>query len=147
MNEVLKYLGFKIHSGHNGKEGFQIYSTNPDFYDLIITDLRMPLMSGQEMILKIRNYETIQKVKRNIPIIVLSGDSHENERNLCLHSLGANDFLSKPINFNEFTNSVKQSIFPHIRSQNIGKKGDEKKLILLIDDDAFASSIVKQYNS
>ena len=58
MSHVLSELGFEINLANNGAEGFYQFKKNGvEYFDLILTDLRMPTMSGQTMIMKIREYE------------------------------------------------------------------------------------------
>ncbi len=54
----------------NGQEGFNTFKEKS--FDLIITDLNMPVMSGQNMIKNIRNLD------KNIPILVLSAHNEKN---------------------------------------------------------------------
>ena len=56
MSEILKHLGITVSHGNNGKEGLEVYLRSP-MLDLIIADLRMPVMSGQQMIMEIRKIE------------------------------------------------------------------------------------------
>ncbi len=49
----------------NGKDGFILFNGNN--YDLIITDMDMPFMNGNEMISKIR------EINKDIPIIMITG--------------------------------------------------------------------------
>ena len=58
MTQLLNQMGFEIVVAGNGAEGFfQFKKYKIDYFDLILTDLRMPTMSGQTMILKIRELE------------------------------------------------------------------------------------------
>jgi putative two-component system response regulator len=62
--------------------------------DVILLDLRMPIMDGIEALVKIKSDEKLSK----IPVIVVTANSEEKHRAL---SLGANDFLSKPVDVEE----------------------------------------------
>ena len=58
MTQVLNQIGFEIHLANNGSEGLLKFKRNGmAYYDFILTDLRMPNMSGQTMIRKIREFE------------------------------------------------------------------------------------------
>lgn len=63
-----KLLGteFFIDYANNGKEGLQLFMKNQ--YDIIITDNNMPVMSGTELIRKIKEIDT------DLPIILITGD-------------------------------------------------------------------------
>lgn len=73
----------------NGKIAYELYLEHPDI-DLIITDIRMPVMNGLELI------KNIRKDNRNVRIIVLSGfDDYKYVRDAFIG--GAVDYLLKPI--------------------------------------------------
>ena len=58
MTQILTQMGFEIEIANNGAEGFYKFRKHPiGYFDLILTDLRMPDMSGQSMILKIKELE------------------------------------------------------------------------------------------
>ena len=59
--------------------------------DLILTDLKMPLMNGQKLQL------LVNQLHENIPIVFLSGDNKAADRIECI-SMGALDFIQKPFN-------------------------------------------------
>ena len=58
MCQIFAQLGFAIHQASDGAEGLYQFKRNGiNYFDLILTDLRMPNMSGQTMIMKIREIE------------------------------------------------------------------------------------------
>ncbi len=71
--------------------------------DLIFMDLTMPGMSGEETIEKIRetDFET--------PIICASGHAASKMRSK-VYDIGANDYLEKPFNFQQFQDAVFKSL-------------------------------------
>jgi len=71
-------------------------------YDLIITDMMMPFMSGLELINLLRN-----QLKRTTPLIVLS--KLDNEDSIIeAFNLGADDYIKKPFSPNELNIRVKR---------------------------------------
>lgn len=72
----------------NGEEGLRKISENN--YDLIITDIRMPVMNGIEMI------EKLKREGSKLPIVVFSAHN-ESEYLLKLINLGIDNFVTKPI--------------------------------------------------
>jgi CheY-like chemotaxis protein len=68
-------------------------------YDLVITDLRMPGMSGSETITALR------AVDASVPVVIASGCSVDEARATCA-SPGAHGFLRKPFNMNELVSVV-----------------------------------------
>lgn len=84
-------LGCDVDTAANGLDGF-LAASNKE-YDLIMTDHKMPLMTGAELIVAIRTKENLNK---KTPIIMLSGFIDEEMRkSLDLRNV---QFITKPFN-------------------------------------------------
>jgi len=96
----------------DGKEGYELFKKHKP--DLIVTDIKMPNMSGLEMSSMIRDYN------RDIPIIVTSAhsDSHYFQEAI---NVGVNNFLLKPVDMVQLLNTIT------ITSENIILKIKEEK--------------------
>ncbi len=70
---------------------------------LILLDLQLPKVGGLEVLRKVREDERT----KHIPVVVLT-TSDEEEDIVNGYDRGCNSYLRKPVNFNEFMNSVKQ---------------------------------------
>jgi two-component system response regulator len=71
--------------------------------DLILLDLKLPKISGLEVIARIRQ----EPVAALVPVVVLS--SSDEERDIAeSYALGANSYIRKPVDFDEFIDAVKQ---------------------------------------
>ncbi len=91
--EMLKYLNFNIISATNGKEALEIIKSGKKI-DIILIDWYMPVMNGEEAILKIK------EINDNIPIFVVSGAISKKieefkRKNIIL------DIINKPFNKKE----------------------------------------------
>jgi two-component system, chemotaxis family, chemotaxis protein CheY len=75
----------------NGKEGISILDQND--IDLIIVDLNMPIMSGEEFLEKLKKNEE----KKDIPVLVLSSIINQAKEKE-LMGLGTMQFTKKPLN-------------------------------------------------
>ena len=91
--KIRRYLELElVHEGYNidlaidGKEGLKLFREND--YSLILLDLMLPHMSGEEVCKIIRN-------ESNIPIIVLTAKD-EIFSKISLLDLGADDYITKP---------------------------------------------------
>ena len=83
-------MDITIHEAKNGREAIGIaFRVKPD---LIITDLNMPEMSGEELVEKV--YEAPEL--RGTPVLVLSADRSLNRPRELLHA-GAIAYLTKPV--------------------------------------------------
>lgn len=71
-------------------------------FDLIVSDINMPLMDGLKLVSMIRSNPAYQA----IPIIIVTTEGSQTDRDKGL-ALGANAYLSKPIQTNELLKTVK----------------------------------------
>ncbi len=76
--------------------------------DLVLTDMKMPGMSGEELIISIEN------VAPHIPFIVISAYQEERDIVRCL-AVGAYDYLLKPIKTEDLCACVQQTLLRHQR--------------------------------
>ncbi len=77
-------------------------SLEEEDFDLIISDIMMPYMSGIELLSSIK-----KRLKKKVPIIIISA-LDQDEVILTAFSEGADDFVKKPINLNELLLRVKK---------------------------------------
>jgi len=100
LDYQFKKDGFEIFKANNGREAKKILVENSAI-DVLLADIYMPLMSGLELITYVR-----ETLKRNIPIVIVSGVSLEDTM-LHAFELGANSYFSKPFNLGELSNQIK----------------------------------------
>jgi CheY-like chemotaxis protein len=74
--------------------------------DVIFLDLNMPLMSGLEFLAEIKK----QEILKDIPVIIYSTSELEDIKREA-KSYGADDYISKPNNFNELKNMLSRYCF------------------------------------
>ena len=86
-------FGWKLAFSENGKDAFEKYKLNPP--DVMIADLRMPIMDGFELTDQVRNFEALKKLKK-IPIILVTADALDQTAELS-RAHGVTSFLTKPI--------------------------------------------------
>jgi len=90
------------------KEGYQVFATTDaqdaldtlqdEKFDLIISDIMMPYVSGIELLSAIKNAK--RQINKKIPIIIISALDQQ-EVILTAFEEGAEDFVKKPINLDE----------------------------------------------
>lgn len=90
---MLRQLGLRADAVANGAEAISTLESIP--YDLVLIDMRMPVMDGIEAARQIRNPRSAV-LNHDIPIIALTANAMESDRDSCL-AAGMNDFVPKPI--------------------------------------------------
>ena len=70
---------------------------------VLLLDLKMPRMDGLEVLKRIRNDERTKV----LPVVVLTTSSEDKDR-VESYKLGANSYIRKPVDFNQFVNAVQQ---------------------------------------
>jgi len=98
----LKKAGYEVFEASNGQIAIDLISQNKP--DLILLDLRMPIMDGYEVCAKIKNDETL----KNIPIILLTASSSKIAEKK--NELKAEDCMIKPFNPDELLEKVRKLI-------------------------------------
>ena len=101
LAESLSLDGYDVIEAADGKQAWDLYSKGD--IDLVITDLRMPGISGEDLLRR------IQSETPGFPVIMITGHGSvagavEAMRN------GAWDFVTKPLNLDHLTELVKQAI-------------------------------------
>lgn len=95
--------GYTVHEARLGETGLEICASTP--CDLIILDLGLPDMEGQDFIRRLREWS-------QIPIIVLSVRASEKEKIEALDA-GANDYVTKPFKIGELMARVRAVLRNH----------------------------------
>ena len=90
---MLRKLGLRAEAVANGAEAIGALESIP--YDLVLMDMRMPVMDGIEAARQIRDPRS-KVLNHDIPIIALTANAMESDRDSCL-AAGMNDFVPKPI--------------------------------------------------
>ena len=98
MRQVLRFAltrlkNVEIVEAQDGLDGFRKLSA--DHFDLVLIDVNMPVMDGLKLIGLIRNDDDLH----DIPIVVITTERAEEDRARAI-SLGANEYLTKPLQTN-----------------------------------------------
>lgn len=96
----LQAEGFTVYKAYDGLEALD-WLNNVDVH-LLILDIMMPMLDGIKTLMKLRE-------SRNIPVILLSAKSEDNDKILGL-TAGADDYVTKPFNPSELIARVKSQL-------------------------------------
>jgi CheY-like chemotaxis protein len=103
---VLEPYGFQIFVAGNGAEALELVRENRDI-ELILVDLMMPLLSGIEMVVQLKEDPGLPR----IPVVVLSGENSASETAVLL---GAAACLKKPVELAILISTI-EKIIGHAR--------------------------------
>jgi len=104
LKEMLGVLGYDVAGRYSSYDALQAFKARPDSFDLVITDLTMPNMTGIDLA------REILKIRPNSPIILCTGFSEAIDENRS-KLLGIRGFLMKPIALRDLAATVKKILF------------------------------------
>jgi len=87
---MLESLGYKVTTRTSSIEALELFKAKPDSFDLVITDMTMPNMTGDKLA------SELIRIKPEIPIIICSGYSAHINQEQAL-TMGIRAFISKPV--------------------------------------------------
>ncbi|OQW49160.1 MAG: hypothetical protein A4S09_03595 [Proteobacteria bacterium SG_bin7] len=123
MAEVLKRKGeYEVVEARSAKECYDIISLEK--VDLILLDILMPGTLGTDILKKIRSHTNVIE----LPVIMMTAKSDTQEVVNCLHD-GANDFVSKPVNFDIMVSRIKT----HLALSDLSKEMGRLKEVAALD--------------
>lgn len=103
---ALKRLqGVRVVEASDGVDGLKKLSS--DKFDLILTDINMPIMDGLKLVSLVRNDANY----RTTPIVVITTEGAQEDRERAL-ALGANDYITKPIQANRILDLARSLLNP-----------------------------------
>lgn len=104
-NEILSAMGPEIERAVNGRECVEKFAASaPGYYDLILMDIRMPVMNGYDATKAIR---ALDRPDKELPIIAMTADAFSDDAQYCMDA-GMNAHLPKPIDIAECMRVLRQ---------------------------------------
>jgi PAS domain S-box-containing protein len=101
LKEMLGGLGYDVAGRYSSDDALLAFKARPDSFDLVITDLTMPHMTGIDLA------REILKIRPDAPIILCTGFSEAVDENRT-KLLGIKGFLMKPIALRDLAETVKK---------------------------------------
>jgi len=135
---ILEEFFENIIVGINGKDGLEKFKNSANI-DIIISDIKMPIMDGLEM------SEQIIKINPSIPIFIFSA---HNEANYFMDAIkiGVQGYLLKPLDIDQFVKSLDKSIETIELKKEIVQKNkkieEEHKFLQSVIDNSYESIMV-----
>jgi DNA-binding NtrC family response regulator len=103
LEEILVQEGYKVESAANGQAALDLIKLNEGKYDVILSDIQMPLADGHTIL------RTLKETNNDTPIILMTAfgtiqmgvDAIKN---------GAHDFITKPIEIDDLKNTIEKAL-------------------------------------
>ncbi len=113
---VLSKNGYRVDCARNGKEALS--ALDREYYDLLISDIMMPVMDGYELV------QSLREANMTPPVLMITAkDGFDDMRQGFL--AGADDYMVKPVNVNEILLRV-QALLRRARVAN--ERRDDSRL-------------------
>lgn len=108
MEQMLTDLGYQVTSYNSSLEAFANFSQNPFAFDLVISDMTMPKMTGTKLV------SEIHQVRPDIPVIMATGNRKEINASQA-QTFGIRFFLLKPPSIEDLAKAVRDVLDTHKR--------------------------------
>ena len=100
-HQRLERLGYKVDATTSPIEALERFRSRPDQFDLVITDLTMPKMTGDRLVKEILN------IRPDIPVILCTGFSEKIDEKKA-NAIGAADYIEKPLDKRDFAFKIRK---------------------------------------
>lgn len=101
--QLLEKCGYRVTGHTNPLDAFEHFKADPDEFDLVITDMTMPHMTGDQLA------QMIQSIRPDVPIIITTGYSEKISPKKA-QLMGVQDFIMKPMNYSELTKKIRKAV-------------------------------------
>ena len=98
---MLERLGYRITTCINSLEALAVFKANPDAYDLVVTDMTMPSLTGDLLA------KELISMRPDIPVIICTGFSERIDKEKAA-AMGKSAFLMKPVVKSEMARMVRK---------------------------------------
>ena len=98
--QILERLGYKVTPKTDSEEALEEFAAQPDRFDLVITDMTMPKMTGDQLA------KRMMDIKPQIPVILCTGFNEAITEEKAL-AMGIDKFVMKPIIKDDLANTIR----------------------------------------
>ncbi|BHH81829.1 PAS domain S-box protein [Desulforhopalus sp. 52FAK] len=100
-SRMLESLGYIVTIRTSSYEALELFKEKPEAFDLLITDMTMPSMTGDMLSMEVR------KIRQDIPIVICTGYSNK-INNLMAKQVGIEAFIYKPLNKADLAKTIRE---------------------------------------
>lgn len=127
LNRILLVRGFDVFQAENGMEAVLLYQKRSP--DIILMDIRMPVMNGYEAMSRIRELDG----EKHTPILVVTASIHPEKTRMVMEH-GADDYISKPFLIKDLTDKIGNLLNIQIRRREPDHKRFNKNVAKIPHD-------------
>ncbi len=98
---LLNHLGYRLEIASDPTEALALFNQRPQDFDLVITDMSMPRMSGVQL------FESLKAIREDIPVILCTGHSCQIDAEKAA-AMGIDAYLMKPTTKQEIAETIRQ---------------------------------------
>jgi len=99
--KMIERLGYQVTSRTSSIEALESFRATPDKFDIVITDMQMPNMSGDKFAVE------LTKIRPGIPVLLCTGFSETMSEEKAT-AMGINGFLLKPIVRKDLAHKIRE---------------------------------------
>jgi len=129
MKIMMEQLGYKVKAYTESSRALDVFESNPQAFDLVITDMTMPGMTGDLLARK------IQDVREDTPVIICTGFNSRVDPEL-LKNKGICEILTKPVRTSTLAKTIKNVL-------SLGGKERRREERFVTNEDVFVVSSSK----
>ncbi|MBN1163152.1 MAG: PAS domain S-box protein [Candidatus Krumholzibacteriota bacterium] len=101
LRRMLERFGYTVDARHNSVDALKAFRKQPERYDLVITDLTMPNITGLDLA------KELHRIRPSVPVIIMTGYG-ENIGGDILEHYGINEIIGKPIELRKFAAAIRK---------------------------------------
>ncbi len=101
IQKILERLGYQVTSRTSSAEALEVFKAKPDEYDLVITDMTMPNMTGLELAPR------LGEIRSDIPIIMCTGFNETIDEDKA-KNMGILAYIMKPVLIDEIAKTIRK---------------------------------------
>ena len=113
--------GFSVEAFTNPEEALQSFKSNAESYSLLVSDVRMPGLSGMQLARKVKETNPDVKV-----VLMTAFEIRDNEFSKVFPSMQVDGFVQKPIVIKDLTNKI-LSLIGDVKKRNNGEEAEQGK--------------------
>ncbi len=125
MKIMMEQLGYRVEAFTESNRALEVFENDPDAFDLVITDMTMPRMTGDLLALK------IHEIRKNTPVIICTGFNNRVDQE-SLKNKGICEILTKPVRTNTLAIAIKNVLSASNKDRRRGDRFKVKEDIFVV---------------